>query len=213
MGMNMISKGVEHALNVMSTEAGFEDMSIITVSGNYCIDKKPSAINWIEGRGKSVVAEAIIPAEVVRNVLKSSVEALVELNVAKNLIGSAMAGSIGGNNAHAANIVAAMYIATGQDPAQVVESSNCITTMRKYVQYPLFMTLNLANEFPATTATFKLPFRCPVLRLAQSVAVRSCRHKQLCSNFSASLAPIQHHLVPMHASLHVSSVQVSLLAS
>lgn len=136
MGMNMISKGVEHALNVMSTEAGFEDMSIITVSGNYCIDKKPSAINWIEGRGKSVVAEAIIPAEVVRNVLKSSVEALVELNVAKNLIGSAMAGSIGGNNAHAANIVAAMYIATGQDPAQVVESSNCITTMRKYVNYP-----------------------------------------------------------------------------
>lgn len=136
MGMNMISKGVENALNVMSKEAGFDDMAIISVSGNYCTDKKPAAINWIDGRGKSVVAEAIIPAEVVRSVLKSDVDALVELNTSKNLIGSAMAGSIGGFNAHAANIVTAIFLATGQDPAQNVESSNCITVMKKYVHPP-----------------------------------------------------------------------------
>lgn len=131
MGMNMISKGVECALNVMMNESGFEDMSIISVSGNFCTDKKPAAINWIDGRGKSVVAEAIIPADVVRSVLKSDVDALIELNTSKNLIGSAMAGSIGGFNAHAANIVTAIFLATGQDPAQNVESSNCITVMRK----------------------------------------------------------------------------------
>jgi hydroxymethylglutaryl-CoA reductase (NADPH) len=131
MGMNMISKGVEHALNVMSKEAGFEDMAIITVSGNYCTDKKPAAINWIDGRGKSVVAEAIVPADVVKSVLKSDVNALVELNMAKNFIGSAMAGSIGGFNAHASNLVTAIFLATGQDPAQNVESSNCITVMKK----------------------------------------------------------------------------------
>ncbi|PSK60289.1 hydroxymethylglutaryl-CoA reductase (NADPH) [Elsinoe australis] len=130
MGMNMISKGVEKALNVMVNEAGFEDMAIISVSGNFCTDKKPAAINWIDGRGKSVVAEAIIPGDVVRSVLKSDVNALVELNTSKNLIGSAMAGSIGGFNAHAANIVAAMFLACGQDPAQVVESANCITVMK-----------------------------------------------------------------------------------
>ncbi|KAE8451093.1 hypothetical protein EG329_004765 [Mollisiaceae sp. DMI_Dod_QoI] len=130
MGMNMISKGVEHALHVMSTEAGFSDMQTITLSGNYCTDKKAAAINWIDGRGKSVVAEAIIPGDVVRKVLKSDVDALVELNIAKNYVGSAMAGSIGGFNAHAANIVAAIFLATGQDPAQVVESSNCITMMK-----------------------------------------------------------------------------------
>jgi hydroxymethylglutaryl-CoA reductase (NADPH) len=96
MGMNMISKGVEHALHVMSTDCGFPDMAIISLSGNYCTDKKPAAINWIDGRGKSVVAEAIIPKEVVQNVLKSNVDALVELNISKNLIGSAMAGAIGG---------------------------------------------------------------------------------------------------------------------
>lgn len=131
MGMNMISKGVEHALSIMRKESGFDDMSIISVSGNFCTDKKPAAINWVDGRGKSVVAEAIIPKEVVQKVLKSDVDALVELNIAKNLIGSAMAGSIGGFNAQAANIVTAIFLATGQDPAQNVESSNCITVMKK----------------------------------------------------------------------------------
>ncbi|KAI1170001.1 3-hydroxy-3-methylglutaryl-coenzyme A reductase [Nemania sp. FL0916] len=132
MGMNMISKGVEHALSVMANEAGFDDMAIISVSGNFCIDKKPAALNWIDGRGKSIVAEAIIPGDVVKAVLKSDVDALVELNIAKNLIGSAMAASVGGFNAHAANIVAAVFLATGQDPAQVVESANCITTMKNF---------------------------------------------------------------------------------
>nr|AOV86533.1 HMG-CoA reductase [Penicillium brevicompactum] len=131
MGMNMISKGVEHALHVMSTEAGFDDMDIVTLSGNYCTDKKPSALNWIDGRGKGIVAEAIVPANVVREVLKSDVDSMVQLNVSKNLIGSAMAGSIGGFNAQAANLAAAVFIATGQDPAQVVECANCMTLMEK----------------------------------------------------------------------------------
>ncbi|KAE8360532.1 hydroxymethylglutaryl-coenzyme A reductase-domain-containing protein [Aspergillus caelatus] len=130
MGMNMISKGVEKALHVMSTECGFDDMATITISGNFCTDKKSAALNWIDGRGKSVVAEAIIPGDVVKSVLKSNVDALVELNTSKNLIGSAMAGSLGGFNAHASNIVTAIFLATGQDPAQNVESSSCITTMR-----------------------------------------------------------------------------------
>ncbi|CAG8690670.1 35351_t:CDS:2, partial [Gigaspora margarita] len=127
MGMNMISKGCEKSLEVMNEH--FPDMQIISISGNYCTDKKPAAINWIEGRGKSVISEAIIPGDIVHKVLKTSVEALVKLNISKNLVGSAIAGSIGGFNAHAANIVTAMFIATGQDPAQNVESSNCITLM------------------------------------------------------------------------------------
>ena len=68
----------------------------------------------VEGRGKSVVCEAVIPAHVIKSVLKTSVPALIDLNLSKNLMGSAMAGSIGGFNAHAANIVTAIYIATGQ---------------------------------------------------------------------------------------------------
>lgn len=128
MGMNMISKGCEKALEVLGEK--FPNMSVVSLSGNYCTDKKPAAINWIEGRGKSVVAEAVIPGKIVETVLKTTVNALVELNLDKNLIGSAMAGAMGGFNAHAANILTAVYLATGQDPAQNVESSNCITLMK-----------------------------------------------------------------------------------
>ncbi|KAJ8549216.1 hypothetical protein K7X08_032923 [Anisodus acutangulus] len=127
MGMNMVSKGVQNVLDYLQNE--YPDMDIIGISGNYCSDKKPAAVNWIEGRGKSVVCEAIIKEEVVKKVLKTEVAALVELNMLKNLAGSAMAGALGGFNAHASNIVSAVYIATGQDPAQNIESSHCITMM------------------------------------------------------------------------------------
>jgi hydroxymethylglutaryl-CoA reductase (NADPH) len=127
MGMNMVSKGVEKAIDVISDY--FPDMRPLSLSGNFCTDKKPSSINWTDGRGKSVVCEAVIREDVVASVLKTKVPDLVELNIHKNLVGSAMAGSIGGFNAHASNLVTALFLATGQDPAQNVESSNCITLM------------------------------------------------------------------------------------
>ncbi|CAL5321526.1 unnamed protein product [Camellia sinensis] len=127
MGMNMVSKGVQNVLDFLKND--YSDMDVIGISGNFCSDKKPAAVNWIEGRGKSVVCEVIIKEEVVEKVLKTDVASLVELNMLKNLTGSAMAGALGGFNAHASNIVSAIYIATGQDPAQNIESSHCITMM------------------------------------------------------------------------------------
>ncbi|XP_046864929.1 3-hydroxy-3-methylglutaryl-coenzyme A reductase-like [Xenia sp. Carnegie-2017] len=129
MGMNMISKGTERALAYLQDRN--PEMEIISISGNYCTDKKSAAVNWIEGRGKSVVCEAIIPANVVSKVLKTSVSALVDVNTNKNLVGSAIAGSLGGFNAHAANIVTAVFLATGQDAAQNVGSSQCMTLMER----------------------------------------------------------------------------------
>uniref|UniRef100_A0A6V7QR49 hydroxymethylglutaryl-CoA reductase (NADPH) n=1 Tax=Ananas comosus var. bracteatus TaxID=296719 RepID=A0A6V7QR49_ANACO len=58
MGMNMVSKGVQNVLDYLQSD--FPDMDIISISGNFCSDKKPAAVNWIEGRGKSVVCEATI---------------------------------------------------------------------------------------------------------------------------------------------------------
>jgi len=127
MGMNMVSKGCLKAIEVLENE--FPDLVLVAISGNMCTDKKPAAINWILGRGKSIVVEAVIPDVIVKTVLKSSVYDMIETNKQKNHIGSAMAGSIGGFNAHAANIVTAVFLATGQDPAQNVESSNCLTIM------------------------------------------------------------------------------------
>ena len=71
----------------------------------------------------------MLPGEVVRTILKAEPARVVEVNTNKNLVGSAMSGSIGGFNAHASNMVTAVYLACGQDPAQNVESSNCITLM------------------------------------------------------------------------------------
>jgi len=145
MGMNMLSKATEFAINRMLDV--FPDMEIVSLSGNFCTDKKPAAVNWVEGRGKSVVAEAIVPANIIRTVLKTSTSALVDLNISKNLVGSSMAASIGGFNAHAANIITAIYIATGQDAAQNVGSSNCITLMEPWGEHgeDLYMTCSMPS--------------------------------------------------------------------
>lgn len=143
MGMNMISKATDKAMVYLSEH--FEDMEILSLSGNFCTDKKPSAINWIEGRGKSVVADCIVPKEVVEKVLKADVDSLVHLNINKNLVGSAMAGSVGGFNAHASNIVTAVFIATGQDAAQNVESSNCMTLMEKTADGDLYISCTMPS--------------------------------------------------------------------
>lgn len=129
MGMNMVSKGSLAVIELLQSQ--FPTLKLVALSGNMCTDKKAAATNWLEGRGKSVVVEATIPKDVVQKTLKTTVKAIVETNVNKNLIGSAMAASIGGFNAHASNMVSAVFLATGQDPAQNVESSNCITLLEE----------------------------------------------------------------------------------
>lgn len=124
MGMNMVTIATQEALNLIEKE---NDIHVIALSGNFCVDKKASAVNLIEGRGKSIVAEITVPKEIVEKTLKTTTEAIVEVNYAKNLVGSAIAGSYG-YNAHFANMVAAIFLATGQDPAHVVEGSIGITT-------------------------------------------------------------------------------------
>jgi len=123
MGMNMVTIATEAVCRLIEERTG---AVLISVSGNMCTDKKPAWINFIEGRGKTAVAEATIPSNIVKEKLRTTVDAIVETNTRKNLIGSSMAGSIG-HNAHAANMAAALYIATGQDPAQVVEASLAMT--------------------------------------------------------------------------------------
>jgi len=143
MGMNMISKGSLAVIDLLRTY--FPSLTLIALSGNTCTDKKAAAINWIEGRGKSVVVEATIPKDVVAKTLKTDVKTIVCTNTNKNLIGSAVAGSIGGFNAHAANIVTAVFIATGQDPAQNVESSNCMTLLEETEEGDLWISCTMPS--------------------------------------------------------------------
>jgi hydroxymethylglutaryl-CoA reductase (NADPH) len=125
MGMNMATIATQAACDVVEAETA---ASLVALSGNLCTDKKPAAINAVEGRGRSVTADVRIPRAVVEERLHTTPEAVAEVNTRKNLVGSAKAGSLG-FNAHVANVVAAMFLATGQDAAQVVEGANAITTV------------------------------------------------------------------------------------
>mgnify|MGYP001546092721 CR=1 FL=1 len=105
----------------------FTFLKYVSVSGNYCTDKKVSAVNSVLGRGKEVIAEIMIPRTLVQGVLRTTSEALVDLNIKKNLIGSIASGGLMSANAHYANMLLAFYIATGQDGANIVEGSQGIT--------------------------------------------------------------------------------------
>ncbi len=125
MGMNMVTIASERIAMEVEHATGAR---VLALSGNMCTDKKPSAINEITGRGRSAVAGVYLSAEFISKVLKTDAATLALVNTRKNLVGSARAGSLG-FNAHAANIIAALFIACGQDPAHVVEGSLAMTTV------------------------------------------------------------------------------------
>ncbi len=124
MGMNMATFAAESASKLIEEKTG---LRLVASSGNLCCDKKPAAVNLIEGRGKTVSAGIFLSDDLLKNVFKTDAKTVAEVNLRKNMEGSARAGACG-FNAHAANIIAALFIATGQDPAHVVEGSSCITT-------------------------------------------------------------------------------------
>lgn len=138
MGMNMATIASQAMCELIEKETGAKTVS---VSGNMCTDKKAAAINFIEGRGKSVLAEVKISERVVKSRLRSTTSEIVETAERKNLVGSAMSLSMGFNS-HFANMAAAFFIATGQDPAQVVEASMGITTAEK-IKGGLYLSVSL----------------------------------------------------------------------
>ena len=140
MGMNMVTLATREAVGVVERETAAE---LVALSGNLCSDKKPAAINAIEGRGRTVTADVVLDRSLVEDRLGTTPEAMVEGNTRKNLVGSAKAGSLG-FNAHAANTVAAAFLATGQDEAQVVEGANAITTM-EVREAGLYASVSLAS--------------------------------------------------------------------
>lgn len=123
-GMNMVTIATQKIVAVIKQKLGIDCLAL---SGNFCVDKKPSWLNFISGRGKKVWAEALIKRSVVKAVLKTSPEKIVEVVHAKQHLGSIMSGSMGGN-AHFGNVVAALFLATGQDMTHVSEGSLGVTT-------------------------------------------------------------------------------------
>ncbi len=128
MGMNMVTIACDRLVSELITPQ--TGVPCIALSGNLCVDKKPSAVGFQEGRGKRIRVEVELGPEVLGRTLKSNAEALVEVQYRKNLLGSIMAGSMG-YNAQVANVLSALFIATGQDLAHVVEGSMSVTTIER----------------------------------------------------------------------------------
>jgi len=91
------------------------------LEANLATDKKSSQVNVLRTRGKRVVAEATIPAGLAREILHASPGRMFRARQVSNL-GGQLAG-VNNNGNHSANAVAALFAATGQDIANVAESS------------------------------------------------------------------------------------------
>jgi hydroxymethylglutaryl-CoA reductase (NADPH) len=91
------------------------------LEANFATDKKSSQVNMLNTRGKRVVAEATIPDDAFKGVMRSSVDLMFRARQFSNL-GGFMSG-VNNNGSHSANGITAMFIATGQDVANVAESS------------------------------------------------------------------------------------------
>lgn len=139
MGMNMVTIATTIVCKMVEKEIGIK---CIAVAGNFDIDKKPAWLNSISGRGRRVWAEVTLSKEIVEKVLKSTPQKIYDVWLSKCMIGSAISGSIGFNS-HFANIVAALYAATGQDLAHTVEGSIGITTTKVMPDGGLYISIHL----------------------------------------------------------------------
>ncbi len=123
-GHNMVTLAADNMLDFILKH--YPQLRYVSISGNYCCDKKASAVNGILGRGKNVVAEVTISRHLCQRMLHTTPEKIADLNIKKNLLGNIIAGSLRTANAHFANMLLGFYLATGQDAANIIEGSQGI---------------------------------------------------------------------------------------
>jgi hydroxymethylglutaryl-CoA reductase (NADPH) len=118
-GQNLTGKATQAACHWIKDQ--YPGIEHYFLESNFATDKKSSQVNMLRTRGKRVVAEAVIPSDVIERVMRSNTELMFRARQVSNL-GGFMAG-VNNNGAHSANGITAMFIATGQDAANVAESS------------------------------------------------------------------------------------------
>ncbi len=117
MGMNMITRASQEVCRYIASHF---PVSGYAIESNMAVDKKPAHINTILGRGKSVVVEVLFKQRVLSRVLRSTAGD-IDLAYRRQVAGGQLAG-IMGSNGHVANGIAALFLACGQDLANVSES-------------------------------------------------------------------------------------------
>ncbi len=145
-GQNMVGKATLAACQWIKQNYPNDVRYIL--SGNVETDKKHSRINMLLTRGKRVVAETVLQNEAMKNIM--GVE-LKDLFAARqiSMVGAFMAGSAN-NSAHTANGLAAMFIATGQDAADVAESHASISYAQLLDNGDLYWSITLPSLIVGT---------------------------------------------------------------
>lgn len=140
MGLNMVTIATDAIVRYIQQQTG---ILCSALSGNYCTDKKSSWLNTIEGRGIQVWAEITLSDDILCDVLKTSASKFYETWIAKCMVGSIMSGSMGWN-AQYANVIAAIFLATGQDLGHVGEASTGMTLVEQ-VSGGLYVSVHLPD--------------------------------------------------------------------
>ena len=118
-GQNLTGKATQAACKwIVENHPGIERYFL---ESNFATDKKSSQVNMLRTQGKKVVAEAVVPNELFRRIMRSDTQLMYRARQVSNL-GGFMSG-VNNNGAHSANGITALFIATGQDAANVAESS------------------------------------------------------------------------------------------
>jgi hydroxymethylglutaryl-CoA reductase (NADPH) len=140
-GQNMVTIATE-ALCAYAVEHAPVRPRYWFVEANLSGDKKASALAAMGGRGRSATATVTLPAKVVEKVLRTTPERMHDL-WRMSALGGVMSGTIG-VQAHYANGLAALYLATGQDVACVSESAIGVTRV-ELRGGDLFVSVNLPS--------------------------------------------------------------------
>jgi hydroxymethylglutaryl-CoA reductase (NADPH) len=161
MGMNMVNIAVDQVCrHVIETTA----CQRYYLRCNYSSDKKPAAINLFRTYGKEVAVDLTLPKAVVETHLGVSTTDLLDFAAAGRL-GTMQAGALGAN-AHFANGLAAIFIACGQDVAQIVNASIGFVDAELVGEGDLYVSARLPNLVVGTVGGgTHLPTQMECLRL------------------------------------------------
>lgn len=146
-GQNMVTRATHKACYWM-LDQGIDGLEHFAMSANTDTDKKHSVMNTIKTRGRKVVAEAVIPNDLMKKIMHTDNKTMFNQRNYSN-IGSIVTGA-SNNGAHSANGLTAMFIATGQDVANVAESSAAIVFYQLRDNGDLYCSITIPSLIIAT---------------------------------------------------------------
>ncbi len=147
-GMNMVGKATFAACNWILQNCRDVEIQDFYLESNFATDKKASMINSMRSRGKRVTAELVVKRDVLRDVMDADTESIYKHSKVAN-IGTMLSGA-NNNGCHAANAITAIFIATGQDVANVSESSAGLVYAELTPEKDLYMSITLPSLIVGT---------------------------------------------------------------